>query len=425
MRWFIYLSQSVLYVSGLCGLYLFHGYYENQSYGYNQIQMTIEFLILFFFSIIFCLFLLAREYKRPSDYFLLFYGLIVIVPYSILHGIYRQSNGWIAVDVALLLIPFFCILIICRENLKLINIALIDEKYFLKIFLLLSIIVSLILIINPPSLASFSLIDSYDRRLEARDLYKSRGFISYGSSMVMNGVLPLFAFLGVLNRKYFYLAVSVLFYLLFYYIYGVKAPLFYIIFAGVLGYLMRKNNGAAVFYKMFCSIFIFLIAFAWIEILFFEYSYVEDYLIRRIFYGGSYLIGAYFNFMDGEFFAWNSGLLVSTTKGISMYIGEEFLGYEGLNANTNTFLYFLTQYGVSGYIFSIVLVGFFLSLSNNLETKNKSSIFISVIYSILIIEQSATTALFSSGVGLICVAYYFSRQRINKNIIDEKNDCNN
>lgn len=416
MHWLVYLFQSVFYVSGLCGLYYLHGYYENQSYGYGQIQLTFEFLMSFVFSIVFCIFLLARIYKKPSDYFLLLYGLIVIVPYAVLYGIYREEGGWIVFDIIMLLIPFLCILFFCRKKLKLTNISLFEEKNFLNFFLLLSMVVGLFLIFNSPPSASFSLINSYDRRIEARDLYTSGSIIAYASSIVMNGILPLLAFLGAFNKKITYLVIAFLFYALFYYIYGVKAPLLYMVFACVLGYSMRNNNGAKFFYQTIPYIFICLVAFAWFEILIFKYSYLEDYLIRRIFYVGSHLIGAYFNFMDGNYFAWDSGLLASTTKGISMYIGEDFLGYEGANANTNTFVYFLAQYGAVGYVFSIMLVVFILSIFNSLEIKNKAVVFISVLYSILILEQSATTALISSGIFLIGMAYLFSRQKDKKNI---------
>jgi hypothetical protein len=411
MGWIVAVFQSASYVLGLLGLYYFHGNYQNESYGYNQIETSAEFLTCSIFSIIFCTYLLVRRYKKSSDYFLLLYGLIVIVPYGVLHGISRVEGGQVEVDIILLLIPYLVVMLICKANVRYPNILLIHEDNILKFFLLLSVITIVMLIINSPSQASFSLIDSYGRRLEARDTYGSGTFIAYSSSMVMNGLLPLYAFLGAYNKKIVYLFLSVFLYSIFFYIYGVKAPLLYIIFAGILGYSIKNSSRQDGFYRLFHYIFIGLIAFACLEILLFEYSYIEDYLIRRVFYVGGYLVGVYFNFMDSNQFSWVAGLLDPTNKGISLYIGEDFLGIADTNANTNTFLYFLAQYGVLGYLISVIIVGVFLSMLDCLGAKNKVIVFISVLYSILILEQSATTALVSSGIGLICVLYYLTIPR--------------
>ena len=410
MSWLGYLFQALVYTGGLFTLYRYHGFYANQSYGYGQIQISFEYIILFIFSVVFCISLFARRYKKPSDYFLLFYGLTVVVPYAILHDIYRVNDGRILIDIALLLIPFFFVMLICNINLKLTQIKLVNERYLFRFFLLFSMVVLSLLICNPPSSASFSLIDSYERRHEARVVYISGGFIAYGSSMVMNGVLPLLVFLGVLNKTKVYWFIGLLFYCIFYYIYGVKAPLLYMLFAGIFGYSVR-NDTVNAFYNIFIYAPIFLMVISWIEIVFYDYSYVEDYLIRRIYYGGSFVMGAYFNYFDSNYFSWSVGLLGPGMKSISMYIGEDFLGLDGLNANTNTFIYFLGQYGVFGYVFSIILVGILLSLFNFIGLKRKVLVFISVLYSILILEQSATTALVSSGILLITLSYYFSKQK--------------
>src|SRR5690606_24788275 len=134
--------------------------------------------------------------------------------------------------------------------------------------------------------------------------------IAYVSSIVMNGILPLMAFWGVLRGRYGFILASVFVYSVFYYIYGVKAPLVYMIFAGGVGVCLAHVGGEVRFYRLiFYSIFILFVV-SWLEFCFFDYSYVEDYLIRRIFYVGSYLVGTYVHAVASDDVSLLHGLLV-------------------------------------------------------------------------------------------------------------------
>lgn len=405
--------KSAAYVLSLVFIYYFHGYQSNEYYGYGQINFDFEFLLILLGAIIFASFLLGRKYKRPSDFFLLLYGLIVVVPYAVLSDIWGRDSRTIAVDLILIAIPFCCILLICNLHFRLPKFSIVPEGTLTKIILLISILTVVLLLLNRPPAASFSLADSYTRRLETRDVYGSGTIQAYLSSMVMNGALPLLAFVGIFWRRTVFLLAGLFLYLGFFYIYGVKAPLMYMVFAGVFAYSLGGDGDGRRFYGLIGYLLLGCLAVAWLEFLLFDYSYVEDYLVRRLFYVASYLVGAYFELINSDAFSWISGLLVPTSKSISMYVGEDFLGLPGDNANTNTFLYFLAQYGIFGYVFVILLVGFVFSFLNSLRFRNKTFILISIMYSVLLLEQSATTALVSSGIGLLSMVYYFSKKSVN------------
>jgi hypothetical protein len=222
----------------------------------------------------------------------------------------------------------------------------------------------------------------------------------------MNGLLPLMVFIGILRRKFAYILTGLIFYVVVYYLYGVKAPVLYMLFSGGFAYFLRRSSGFAAFYKSIYYMLLSIFIFAWIEFWVFDYSLVEDFVVRRIYYVGSYLIGAYFDALSSTDFSWMSGLVIEGPA--SMYIGEDFLGLPGANANTNTFLYFLLQYGIFGYLFSIALVGVVLLLLNSLRSKSDVFVFLSLMYAVLVLEQSATTALLSSGIGVISTFFFFS-----------------
>lgn len=403
----ISLCKSLVYVFLIAVTYYFEGWQANEYMGYRQIEMSESYLLLLLILIVFGAYLFARKYKNPSDLFLILYGMIVIIPYGVLHTVYGGVSDEIFQNNLFIFLPFLCVAVICSKKLHIPNVTIISQNILIKLLLILSVITVVALLVNPPSTASFSLLESYERRLEARDVYGSGTLLAYVSAFVMNAMLPLVVFFGVLNKNFKYILAGVLLYPFFYYIYGVKAPIMYILFAGVFAYCLRRTGGVGAFYNSIYYIFVSVFILAWVEFGLFGYSFVEDYLIRRVYYVGSYLVGAYFDSLTVSEFSWMHGLAVN--KSASMYIGEDFLGLPGTNANSNTFLYYLLQYGFPGYIFSIVLVsGVFLFL-NSLHFKRSVVILLSLLYAVIILEQSATTALLSSGVGILTILFFFSR----------------
>jgi len=400
--------KSLIYALAVSATYYFYGYEQNKSYGYGQIQIDSDYLMCFSFAVFFGALLFWKTYRKPSDYFLLLYGMIIVIPYALLHDI---QGGGAKIGLVAIVTPFLGVLCLCKLKLELPHIGVFSEAGMAGAILLLSVLVVSLLLLSPPNSASFSLVDSYHRRLESRELYGSGTVLAYAASIVMNGLLPLMAFWGVLKKRVVFILVSVLVYVSFYYVYGVKAPVMYMVFAGVYACVLKLNDGQAKFFNNIYYGFLLLFTFAWLEFWFFDYSYSEDYIIRRVFYVGSYLVGVYVCALGTADTSLLSGLLAS--KPASMYIGEDFLGHLGLNANTNTFLYFFLQFGIFGYFFAILLVGAVMIILNSLRFRGEVYLFISLMFGVLILEQSVTTVLVSSGIGGLIVLFYFSRQSKN------------
>ena len=405
------LAKSLMYVLMISSTYYFFGYPNNESYGYGQINVDVAYILMCALVVMFGAYLFYREYERPSDYFLLLYGMIVLMPYALLYDVW---GGFSAVNFITVLVPFFGVMIFCRVRLRVLPVIVVSEEGLVKFILLLSMFAVVALLINSPVSSSFSLVDSHVRRLESRELYGTRTFVAYMSSIVMNCMLPLMFFWGVLRSRVVFVVFSIFIYVGFYYIYGVKAPLMYMFFVGGFGYFLKKRGGEIKFFNIIYYMFLSMFVLVWVEFWLFGYSYVEDYLIRRIFYVGSYLVGAYLQVIGGADFSFATGLLVS--KSASMYVGEDFLGSSGLNANTNAFLYLLLQYGLGGYLCAITLVGVVLVYLNSLCLRSEVFVFISLMFGVLILEQSVTTTLLSSGIGVLLVLFYFSRKRENNRV---------
>lgn len=411
MRQIFSLIKSVFYVLMIAVTYYIKGHQANEYLGYKQIEIGGLNIIILILTVFFGAYLFLRKYKKPSDYFLLLYGMIVVIPYCVLHEIYIGNDVNVVASLVLIFLPFAVVALLSSLNIKIANMPVISQDGLMRLIFAFSVIVVCALLINPPLTASFSLLDSYTRRLEARDVYGNGTFFAYMAALVMNAILPLIVFFGVLRKEIGYIAVGMILYLCIYYIYGVKAPVMYMLFFGVFAYYLRFPSGGEFFYNSIYRIFVSIFIFSWVEFLVFDYSYVEDYIIRRIYYVGSYLIGVYFDALTANDYSWNAGL--ATEKAASMYIGEDFLGLPDANANTNTFLYFLLQYGLGGYLFSILIVGGFLLILNSCRFRSDVFAFLSLMYAVLVLEQSATTALLSSGVGVVFFLFYFSRAGAN------------
>lgn len=415
MNYVFFIARPILFKVLLFCIYYYYGYANNEYMGYKQLELDFYFFIGVVISFVWYFLVFSKSLYRPSDFFILFYSYIVLFSYVVLHGVWGRTGITYVYDLFVLLVPLIVIVLIRDFKLKLPVVYIVKDFYLILFFLIFSFIIILFLLVNQPSSSSFELQSSYVRRLEARGLYGSVNFISYSSSIVMNGLLPFFIFMGVMSRRFSLVLFSLAFYVVFYYLYGVKAPLLYMVVAGVLA-LYIKANRLRSFFDSFYYILIFVFLISIIELVVFEYSYLEDYLIRRVFYVGSYLVGAYLEMFGSSEFDLVFGITDAVSA--SMYMGEVFLNDPGLNANTNTFLYFLIQWGVIGYCLVILLVGLIFSFFDSICDRSYVYFYLAFIYSLLIIEQSATTALLSSGVGVIVIMYYFFKPDLSLKVFE-------
>jgi hypothetical protein len=79
------------------------------------------------------------------------------------------------------------------------------------------------------------------------------------------------------------------------------------------------------------------------------------------------------------------------------------MGSDESNANTNAFFHQFAAKGLIGYIYALVLVPLILVIFDRLyrSSRNPSYIFLGFLYGLLVVEQSYTVAILSSGVGLL------------------------
>lgn len=381
---------------------------KNAYLGYHCIEITLSFFVVWFFSVLFIAILMPDKVIKPSDIFNFLYGVIILLPYVTLYNI-RGKIDFLEyfMRFSILCIPF-CI--ICFVSLCSLNIRYPTILNFNKLILL---IVSFCLLVvffalNAATLsAGFDFGNAYVRRLEGREIFATGTPQAYFNAMIINGFVPEMAFLSGWLKRPLLFFIALFCACAFFYILGLKAPVLFVVNAFLFGLLVRKGKIAS-FTKMLFTQLMLIQILSLIEQLFFGYSYIADYFIRRALTVPSWVISAFFEYMSSSE-AWSviSGSYEQIP--VSYVVGEQYLGMKGLNANTNAYIYQLASTGIIGYFSVISFVSAFFFILDSTYKNNSLIFFVSFAYSMLILEQAATTAMFSSGILFVTILALISR----------------
>jgi hypothetical protein len=201
----------------------------------------------------------------------------------------------------------------------------------------------------------------------------------------------------------------------FFWLIGVKAPLLYVFLAYFMGVLVAKKKHTN-FSVYFLYAIVLLFGINLLEWLFFDYSLISDFFFRRLFAVQAQIQGYYLDFiMESGTPSWNyltgsAGSAFTPT----FYIGEFYFGNVDANANTNAFLYAFSLYGVFGYIFAMLFITIALTGFDALyrSSKNPVYLYLGFIYGLLLVEQAFSTAMVSSGVGLLFLLALLEKNEI-------------
>jgi hypothetical protein len=356
----------------------------------------------------------SRLKGYPSDFFVIFYSAIPLIAFCALTSTSGKINESIFLpSLFVITFPLISIFIVQYFFPKIQWRGIISSKIIDKALLGLLFSSIFYSYINSPESASFDIVSSYERRLEGREIYTAGSLIAYTLIMCMNGFAPYLAFRGAINRQSTLIFIAFGAVLYFYWLLGVKAPFAYALLGWLVGYLARINYLRS-FIKYFLIGIIglyFLVLIEWQ--IFNDYSIIADYIFRRLFPVQSEVQGYYLDFLLVNTPSFWSFLLGVNDQAFSAtyYIGDNYLGNPDTNANTNAFLYAIVANGILGYVLAIIFVATFLVFLDRLykSTKNPGYILIGFVYGFLITEQAFSTAMVSSGVGLLFLLTFLEK----------------
>ena len=405
------LSFLFLLAAGLLMAYDFQLAEMNEYMGYRTFSIDLPYVISSVTAIFIIGMLMPTAIRRPSDFFTLLYGLFVLLPYATLFPIRNPvSLQDFMLFFSALAGPFLVVRIVSAAVPPLRIPGLITQKVLVFLLSLLCITGVLLALSTPPASAGFDLATSYERRIQGRDIFSAGTPLAYLNAAIVNGFAPFLAFVAGWKCRAWLLALSLFCGLAFFYLLGLKAPLLFIAVASVVGYsahIEKVHAMVRTIYILLLGAFVLFI----FEYLLFSYSLIADYFIRRALSVPAWLSSAYFEFMaSGSTPAWLPLQGINSPEPITFLIGEGFLGFPGMNANTNAFIYQLAAGGIPMYALTVLLVVCVFALLDATYAcrRNPALVYLGFSYAILLTEQAATTALVSSGIGMLVILVVFS-----------------
>ena len=300
---------------------------------------------------------------RPSDFFRMFYGAIVLTSFLVLHPVAGYlPDSTVVIGLLVLFAPLLGLEFVGRA-LPAIRIRGVLKVSWIEFAVTIAVLLVVVLSATyPPASAGFGIEESYDRRLEGRDIYAAGSLLGYGLTMAMNGLAPYLGFVGGLRRRWGLLLIAVLSVVFFYWLLGVKAPGLYVIAAFVLGVMVRNGKIQEV-PKLFLLAIAGLGMVVLFEWTFFDqYSVVADYFFRRLFAAQAEVQSYYLQFLSSVKpipWSWTMG---GSDDNFSptYFIGEYYFDNPDSNVNTNAFLHALAAKGFAGYLWAIIVVALIL-----------------------------------------------------------------
>ena len=304
--------------------------------------------------------------RRPSDGLFIFF-LFCILPFSILFSSASDEAGWLTPALFFcMFLPIIIIKIIPQLRIyKLSKLAILPYSLIYLVCLACCGVVLVALYSNLPVSASFGVDDVYLRRLEVRHIIVAQSPMAYALSSSTNGLIPLAAFLAGYKRSIALLIPLILIFLGFFYFAGVKAPLFVMGLAYIFGF---NYNSRESFFYYGTILMVALFGFSLVEILINDYSYLLDYIIRRVFVVPSFLVSSYAEFLASNINdTWSLINGLDDNRSVSYAVGE-FLGRSNMNANSNSFVVSFGGGGIASYLIDLgLIIGIYSLLDSAFE----------------------------------------------------------
>lgn len=386
----------------------------NYYVGMHDLNFDISFIFSLLFLFFFMLLIFNLKFNSSTDYFLTVIFFLCIFNSNIFYSVSGITNLSLIMIKNSIFLIFFLTFIILKEFISKINFQIPKNLigiFKLKIEFVITILLSLILILVSQRLIfSFDDLGNYNSRIIGRE--NISGFLGYLWNGGSNGLAPILSFLSIYNKRYIYFIIAIAFALTGYVFIAIKLPFILVLFMGYLGWFFSNNN--INFFRLFYLSFFYMSLISFFEYLFFDYSYIGDYLIRRFFLVISqnqmYFINfIYTNLSDLEILIFGPTL----DKSESLIIGYTYYHNEFTNANSNTFFSEIIRNGLVGFFLNLIFLIFLLSFFNYCFRITKHHVWyaIPILYAVLISEQNYKTAFLSSGILFIIILLIFFKHQ--------------
>jgi len=336
------------------------------------------------------------------------YILLMYLFYSSL--IYYLFNdavyGIVLQNIILLLFVFLTDFV--NVNMPSINLDI--QRYYKHLLVIsLLLIIPFLFYIPYIDISNLWLNNIYETRHEFREISTPiTGYLVSPLSRVMLPVLFLYFF----NKKKYKVLILPLIGIIYIYLCGATKSIFFGLFAAVLFYFGRSYIDKM---KIFAILFILVSLMGVVSFLLLNEKVIVDVLIRRLFFIPPYLDNVYHQYFTDNYTYWTHShlslgfyhLFFDYGNSLSMYVGEEVIGTEGLNANTGI----ITEgYASLSYLGVIIHSVFYASIIAIIKNLKVSHIYFGIVFVYIYVMNTSvvSTLILTHGLLFMLLIFAFS-----------------
>ncbi|MCW1244308.1 hypothetical protein OC610_07815 [Pseudomonas sp. SAICEU22] len=385
-------------------LYLLYDYMGASQRGLDGLEL-VYLMFLALGSSLLC----GSSISKPGDIVVVLLFLIVVPHALVLNGantFYPEASPFSGLSVSVLM-GVALISIVNKVKFRPDTGQPNSGVRYLSIVSVINIIVLAFILLKSASFFSLDFSGQYVRRSIARDIFSPGSIEGYIASIGTQAFFPVLFAWGVYKKSKFFFWLGVINVLVLWGAFGQKYPFIVILFVYALMTYFRYNGKVNISWLLFGALGLLIAGCLEFELM--GYSYLNDYLIRRVYTVPSTMLGAaelfYDSFGINGYSDTSIGLLsgVSKSESITFRIGEYIYNNPETNANVNFFAVAYLRLGYTAVIVETFIVSVIVMLLNFLYMKR--SIFIAMPVALLfgtkIVEQSLPTVLLGSGVSFM------------------------
>jgi hypothetical protein len=219
-------------------------------------------------------------------------------------------------------------------------------------------------------------------------------------------------FLFFLHKKNYKALILPLIGILYIFLCGATKSIFFGLFAAILFYFGRTYIDKI---KIFAILFISLSILGVASYLFLNNKLIVDVLIRRLFFIPPYLDNIYYQYFTDNYTYWTHSHLslgfyhsfFDYGNSLSMYVGEEVIGIEGLNANTGILTEGYASLSYIGVIIHSVFYALIIAFIKNLRV---SPIYFGIVFAYIYVLNTSiiSTLILTHGLLFMLLIFAFS-----------------
>ncbi|MNG71073.1 hypothetical protein D3C78_278900 [compost metagenome] len=418
-----------IYIYSLIYIYINFSHPKYSYLGW-QVNENINFLIVLLVASITSsiVFFIKKRIEGPLELLVLVSYLIIYLPSMNLAYICMENNNNVGALFFSYTVSIFILIYISHLDNRVIKLKSLSEDGFKKIFYSLVLLMFLVVFISyKPSLSNFSKLIDFSDVYEIRGEYREANeklsvFISYFFTWLIKVFIPAVFVIGLLEKSYKKVAISLLMIFSMFLISGHKSIVlgFGLVLIMHLAFKRKKNDTLLIMsYLIYIVVFSLILAFL-------NYTLLQEIVVRRAMVMPGMLSNMYFNYFKTHDFTLMGQSIFSFLfeykydKPPPYLIGDFYFNRTEMSANANYMAAAYGDFGVIGTICITLFCGLYFKLLNIIANSKKivvTSCMLSIVPMWALLDSAFITVLITHGLIWILIIFIL----LPKGFLSDKN----